>query len=232
MEDPGPDTPTELTEAQALVAEELEGMARAVARMEWNRRRFLDLDELTAVALAALVAQCRKWSWERAETFQSAAISRVRGAVLDHLRAQDLASRGSREVATRISRLPGSERMTTEQIARALEVSVDTVERAVRATERSLVPLSPVHQTVVAPNGDAEETALSLQIARGTSDLISTMDETSQAVLVCVYVNGMQIKETAQALGLTVPRTTKVHVAAVRRVLDHTRRIHEAVRNS
>ncbi|MDM7856081.1 RNA polymerase sigma factor WhiG [Cellulomonas alba] len=195
--------------------------------------------DLVSYGMFGLIDAIEKYQTDRSVKFESYASSRIRGAIIDELRAMDWVPRSVRTKARSVDRayaeLEGRlHRAPTEgELAAHLGVSVDDL-RAVysqlstvniaaldellggaddRATGVSLVDtLGDERSQDPAGSMEAAETKFLLSRA------IEQLSERERIVVVLYYYEGMTLAEIGRVLGVTESRISQMHTAAMVRL--------------
>lgn len=196
----------------------------------------VERDEVQSWGIDGLLDAIRKFDASRGTSFTGYARIRIRGAILDQLRALDWASRTARQKANRIGRRVrelehqlGRE-ASHEEIAAALGVSLAEYHSLQSELgELSLISLEDVscgrngerlsyEEFIPAPLADP----LALLLQREARDEIArAMDELpgkERLVLPLYYSSGLTMKEVGQQLGITESRVSQLHSKALLRL--------------
>jgi RNA polymerase sigma factor for flagellar operon FliA len=158
--------------------------------------------------------------------FETYAIPRIRGAILDGLRALDWVPRSvrsrSRSVQDAIAALEHQlgRTPTDEEISAELKISVEELEKWLSdIAAGSVGPLDHVAMDNTAAEADAQ-----IQPGRAMEEgelraamraEISKLPEREQAILILYYEDGLTLSEIGEALGVTESRISQIHTKAV-----------------
>lgn len=144
---PDTDSPTSTTPADVatLVEEHLELVDHVVFQVAVRLPNHVDRSELARAGALGLVEAARRYDPSRGVPFGSFATRRIRGAIIDAVRASDWAPRSVRELARRLDRV--EQRLagqlgrvpTSDETAEALHVSRDELDQLRDHVFRSLV---------------------------------------------------------------------------------------------
>lgn len=224
--------------------------AESVARRTLNQRdyeRFLPLVRRVAMRFARkvpshiTVADLVGYGWvglmeayQRSapgmnhDEFDAYALYRIRGAMLDHLRSLDPASRDvratSRKVAAAIRTLtqdlgrPPDE----EEIARAVEMTVEQYRSALsRIDQAGMARLEMLDFDSTEPRSSDEpvDDEVARKEMRGAvTDAIGSLPERLQQVLALYYQEDCTLREIGAVLGVSESRVSQLHTEAVHRL--------------
>jgi len=195
--------------------------------------------DLVSYGMFGLIDAIEKYETDRAVKFETYAGSRIRGAIIDELRAIDWIPRSVRTKARAVDRayaeLEGELRRSPSEaeVAARLEMGVGEL-RAVftqlstvnvaalddligfgaeRGDSLSLIDtLEDPGATDPAGNVEAQETKRLLARA------IERLGEREKLVLVLYYYEGMTLAEIGRVLGVTESRISQMHTAAMQRL--------------
>jgi RNA polymerase sigma factor for flagellar operon FliA len=195
--------------------------------------------DLVSYGMFGLIDAIEKYEPDRAIKFETYASSRIRGAIIDELRAIDWIPRSVRTKARAVDRayadLEGELRRTPSEseIAGRLEVGVGELRTvfaqlsnvnvaaldellgagAERTDKVSLLDTLEDHRTPD-PAGSFEAQETKFLLARA----IEQLGEREKIVLVLYYYEGMTLAEIGRVLGVTESRISQMHTAAMHRL--------------
>ncbi|WP_437586854.1 sigma-70 family RNA polymerase sigma factor [Sorangium sp. So ce1000] len=162
-------------------------------------------DDLLSAGMLGLVDSLRKNGGSDGETFAGYAKLRIRGAIVDELRAQDWLSRRAREAVE-------------AEAAAASKVGGATV-------FVSLSEVTPAEESVHMSGEDDPIEALSAQATRrALSFAIAQLPERERRVIGMYYFEGAKLKDIGAELGIGEPRVSQLHTRALgmlRGMLSH-----------
>jgi RNA polymerase sigma factor FliA len=199
----------------------------------------VEQSDLVSYGMFGLIDAIEKYETDRAVKFETYASSRVRGAIIDELRAIDWIPRSVRTKARAVDRafaeLEGElHRAPSEaEVAARLEISVSDLrgvfsqlatvnvaaldEMVGAGTERgdALTLLDTLEDTGAEdPQGNVEAQETKALLARA----IERLGEREKIVLVLYYYENMTLAEIGRVLGVTESRISQMHTAAMLRV--------------
>lgn len=160
-------------------------------------------DDLLSAGMLGLVDSLRKNGGSDGETFAGYAKLRIRGAIVDELRAQDWLSRRAREAveAGAVGKVGGS------------TVFV------------SLSEVTPTEESAHMSGGDDPIEAIAAQATRrALSFAIAQLPERERRVIGMYYFEGAKLKDIGAELGVGEPRVSQLHTRALgmlRGMLSH-----------
>jgi RNA polymerase sigma factor for flagellar operon FliA len=186
----------------------------------------VDTGDLVSAGVFGLMNAIDKFDPANGAKFETYAIPRIRGAILDGLRALDWVPRSvrsrSRSVQDAIAQLEHQLGRTPndEEIATELKITVEELEKWLSdIAAGSVGPLDHV-----AMDNTAAEANAQIQPGRAMEEgelrdamraEISKLPEREQAILILYYEDGLTLSEIGDALGVTESRISQIHTKAV-----------------
>jgi RNA polymerase sigma factor for flagellar operon FliA len=186
----------------------------------------VDTGDLVSAGVFGLMNAIDKFDPTNGAKFETYAIPRIRGAILDGLRALDWVPRSvrsrSRSVQDAIALLEHQlgRTPTDEEISAELKITVEELEKWLSdIAAGSVGPLDHVAMDNTAAEADAQ-----IQPGRAMEEgelraamraEISRLPEREQAILILYYEDGLTLSEIGEALGVTESRISQIHTKAV-----------------
>jgi RNA polymerase sigma factor FliA len=190
--------------------------------------------DLVSYGIFGLMDAIEKFDLSKGYKFETYAITRIKGAIIDELRSVDWVPRSVRAKARRIeaavARLEAQllRAPTDEELATELEMSIDELEEAL--TKMSLTSVAALDEVLDVGEGDRISLVDTLQDLntvmpeqsvdeQATRDLlrqaIGRLTEREQTVLGLYYFEGMTLAQVGDVLGVTESRICQIHTKAV-----------------
>ena len=195
--------------------------------------------ELISYGLLGLIAAIERFDPSREIKFETFAITRIKGSIIDELRSMDWVPRSVRTKARQIERANAKlehelhRAPTDQEMADALHVSVeDFQESLVRISNSSVVALDELW-TVSDASGDQVSLLDTLQDREAadpareldTSEMkdrlagaIAKLPEREKLVVALYYYENLTLREIGEVLGVTESRVSQLHTKAVLRL--------------
>ena len=217
--------------ARAQLVEQHLGLVRYVARAIARRIVQVETTDLESAGTLGLLRALDRFDPSRGIAFSTYAVQRIRGAILDDLRASDPAPRsvrrGARQLAAATSRLEQrlGRRPAPIQVAEALGIDLPTLWRwqAAPAPARTLSLDDPTcsARLEAAVGGPAlQETLLETEQTACLEAAIARLPERERAVVVLSFDEGLTLREIGRRLEVTESRVSQIRSQAVRRLRD------------
>ena len=219
-----PDASTEAATRDALITDHVSMALKMARRMSRRLPSSVSREDIESAALLGLTEAACRYDDSRNEPFMAFATKRVRGAILDHLRRNDLLTRRGRQEARRIAntaRMLEAEygrAVSDSEIAERMGISDDefcTVYAGLRDAsvihleELSMLPLS-------ATSGTPAECVERQQIRAALVRALERLEERELLVLACYYQEGLTLREIGEILGVTESRVCQIHTQTLR----------------
>lgn len=184
--------------------------------------------DLVSSGVFGLIEAWERFDPERGVPFESYAIPRVKGAIVDAIRGGDWVPRKVRDRArnhnetvatltTKLGRAPTAPEVqatTGDPQCRKSTHKVPVTLLALEATvaDGSLTVADSVVDDAAEQPGFAIEDA---ELRRGLLDALHTLPERDRLILTLYYFQGMQLAGIAKTLGITESRVSQIHMRAL-----------------
>ncbi len=224
---------THLDERNEMVMQELPQVHYIASRILERLPQQVELNDLVSAGVVGLIEAYESFDSTKNTQFKTFAKFRIRGAILDSLRALDWGSRGlrrkAREIAETTNRLESTlgRKPTREEIAKGMKLSLQQLEDALT----QLDGLQVVGQQAASPEG-GDATYDLIESACSTWDnpfemyckteqkaklmkAIEELSEREQLILSLYYHEELTMKEVAQVVGIAISRVSQIHFAAL-----------------
>ncbi len=221
----------------AIITDYAPLVTHVASRMIGRLPESVELGDLVSYGMFGLIDAVEKFEPERGFKFETYASQRVRGAIIDELRAADWVPRSVRakaravETATRQLEQKLQGPVTDELIAEQLEWQTAEVR-----TVRAQVALSHVAalDTLggVGDDTNALDTVAALAVPGASrnvehhetrsllADAVQQVREREQEVLRLYYYENLTLAQIGKILGVTESRVSQIHSAAVKKLRE------------
>lgn len=216
-------TPVELSTLATRFLPRIHKIARGICR---QLPPHVDAEDLAQAGIVGMMSALRAFDTARGDSVEVYVTRRIRGAILDELRALDPLSRdqrkdarliqhAQRELETEIGRSPAE-----DEVAARAGLSIDRV-REVR--ERSNAATTLPLEGAVLDREESNSIDPLERLARNNqktalSMAIAALGSREQTVLALYYVEELSLKEIGGLLGVTESRVCQIHGVAVKRL--------------
>ena len=198
--------------------------------------------DLISYGLVGLIGAIERFEPERGIKFETFAMTRIRGAIIDELRSLDWVPRSVRSRAREIEQVQAKlehelQRAPTEaELAAKLNMTEEELQGALLEIANSSVYALDELWTVSDSSGDqvslldtiADEGAADPQEALATTEVkdrlteaIGGLPEREQLVVALYYYENLTLREIGEVLGVTESRVSQLHTKAVMRLKSH-----------
>jgi RNA polymerase sigma factor for flagellar operon FliA len=216
----------------------IEKVARRLAR---RLPAHVEMDDLISAGVIGLMEAAERFDPKRVDRFEAFAEFRIRGAMLDDLRARDTLSRDMRRLSNELRE--ATRKLESElgrspdqaELAETLGLKVDELyTRQQKLSGSSVVGIDDAGPDFLERTSDSsspdpfELTSHRESLARLVSG-IDDLPEKMQQVLSLYYCENMNLKEIGQILGVTESRVCQIHGEATRRLRETLSDIEDAV---
>ncbi len=197
-------------------------MARGICRQLPSH---VDAEDLAQAGMIGMLSALKSFDPARGDCAEVYVIRRIRGAILDELRALDPLSRDqrrdTRSVQGAARALEGElgRPATEEELASRACLDVPRI-RALRelAHASSPVPLEHVTSEPESEDVDVIERLAREKLLGRLAAAIATLGAREQTVVSLYYVEELSLKEIGQLLGVTESRVCQIHGAVVKKL--------------
>lgn len=190
--------------------------------------------DLVSYGMFGLIDAIERFDLAKGVKFETYAITRIKGAMIDELRAVDWIPRSvrskARDVERALTHLEARLRRTPTEGELAGELGVGVRELRAMLTQVSLVSLVALDESLGGEGGDRQALVDTLQDPRAPdpqatvdeqelrtllAEALNRMSEREKTVLVLYYFEGMTLAQIGRVLGVTESRVCQVHTKAV-----------------
>ena len=194
--------------------------------------------DLVSYGLLGLIGAIERFDLEREIKFETFAVARIKGAIIDELRSLDWVPRSVRSRARDVERAHAAleaslgRAPTDEEMAVKLEMTVDEFRDALlEIANSSVLALDDlwtfadpeggggqisVLDTIQDPNAlDPEREANTAELKDRLADAIESLPERERLVIALYYYESLTLREIGEVLGVTESRVSQLHTKAV-----------------
>ena len=198
--------------------------------------------DLISYGLIGLIGSIERYDLDREIKFETYAVARIRGAIIDELRSLDWVPRSVRakardvekahsQLENKLGRAPNEEEMADK-----LGVSVDDFRTTLLEIANSSVLALDDLWTVSDPDGgqvslldtirdpnaiDPEEAIDTVELKDRLADAIESLPDRERLVIALYYYEALTLREIGEVLGVTESRVSQLHTKAVLGMRSH-----------
>jgi RNA polymerase sigma factor FliA len=207
-------------------------------RMASGLPSHVDEADLVSYGLLGLIGAIERFEPEREIKFETFAVARIKGAIIDELRSLDWVPRSVRARARDVERAHAAleaeygRAPTEEEMSEKLELSVDEFRGALlQIANSSVLALDDlwtfadpdgsgghisVLDTIQDPNAlDPEAEAHTAELKDRLADAIESLPERERLVIALYYYENLTLREIGEVLGVTESRVSQLHTKSV-----------------
>ena len=233
----------------ALIENYLYLVKYVAGKMSMSVPPSVEVDDLVSAGVVGLMDAIEKYDPSRDTKFETYAVSRIRGAIVDDLRSLDWVPRSVRrkarlleeaysylegelhrpatdeEVSNRLNVPVGELRTITEEVASAGLLSLDDF-----VGNQDGEKTTRVIDLVCSKNGDSPTASIEMdEMKEVLAKSILNLPEKERTVLALYYYEDMTLKEIGRTLGVSESRISQIHTKAMLRLKGRLRSVRETL---
>ncbi|MGI6251824.1 MAG: sigma-70 family RNA polymerase sigma factor [Aminivibrio sp.] len=201
------------------------------ARMAVSPPSGLDYEDLLSFGAFGLLDAIERFDLSKGFSFQTFAVPRIRGAILDELRKFDWISRTGREKLQRLGRamdkvLQETSIITDDVLMEIMGMDEKEYRETLELSSRSYIV--SLDEVLILEDGDVSREAIIPDEGASAIDLLEDEDETLRVaealkklseremqVISLYYYEGLTLREIGKILGVTESRVSQIHGKAL-----------------
>jgi RNA polymerase sigma factor for flagellar operon FliA len=196
-----------------------------VRRMMPKYNNYNDYDDLVSCGMLGLIDAVEKFELKHEVKFETYAVTRIRGEILDYMRSQDWAPPSLRKKITAISsayeafELENPGKPADHAVAKSLNMPVEQVHKIL--TQTHMFNLINFEDALTSGNHESEirnrdektpeEDLIDKEKKQILVETIDTLPDKERMVIALYYYEGLLLKEIAEILNVTESRVSQIH---------------------
>tara|TARA_B100001079_G_C16245043_1_gene440738 strand:- start:12 stop:773 length:762 start_codon:yes stop_codon:yes gene_type:complete len=227
------------TENREEVIKRYSPMIKYVAnRIAMRLPPHIEVDDLISVGVLGLMDAISKYDSSRGAKFKTYAEFRVRGAILDELRAMDWVPRSIRQKASKVDKVVQelqvklSRSPEDEEVAKEMGISLDQFHDTLNETKS--IPIFSLEDLGIAKESGEQQSLLDCLAGKADADpqtqirlielkeiiakAIDALPEKERLMVSLYYYEELTMKEIGAVLEITESRVSQIHSKAVYRL--------------
>jgi RNA polymerase sigma factor for flagellar operon FliA len=222
-----PDTTAPVCDGDSLVREYLPLVKKIALRLAAKLPAEIELDDLLQVGLMGLLRARDSYDAAQGASFSTYAGIRIKGAMLDEIRAHDWLPRSVQrqlsQVASAIERVDARLGRPAQDAEIALELNMELPEYQRLAGELACARMTHVEDSIEAGSAEAQSANPSEQFGEIAfrDALVAAVDqlpERERLMMSLYYSDGLNLKEIGAVLGVSESRVSQLHGQALARL--------------
>jgi RNA polymerase sigma factor for flagellar operon FliA len=203
----------------------------------------VDEGDLVSYGLLGLIGAIERYDPARDVKFETYAMARIKGQIIDELRSMDWVPRSVRARARQIERAIGElearlgRAPTDEEISKKLGITEEELEESLGEIARSSIAALDELWTVSGSGGgdqvalidtiedesapDPQGTLSVTEQKEALADAIARLPEREKLVVTLYYYEELTLREIGEVLGVTESRVSQLHTKAILRLKAH-----------
>jgi RNA polymerase sigma factor for flagellar operon FliA len=209
-----------------LAIEYLPAVKSMAFRLKERLPSFIEYADLVSIGTEELVKLARRYDETQNDSFWGYAKKRVYGSMLDYLRSLDVMSRNGRRLVKTIDGIVDNyvakhdEEPSNQYLAKELDMSVDKIREARRASEiYSVLPIND-HIDFEDTNANVLDQIEKDDLLSKVEEILDALPERERLIIQLYYFEELNLKEISAILNITESRISQIHKSVIRRVKE------------
>ncbi len=222
---------TDKISRDALIVQYIYLIRYVVGRVKVTLPATISVEDIAGYGVEGLINAIERYSPQKNTRFETYALIRIRGAILDRIRAQDFLPRSVRQkikilkeaqeyLKQELGRMP-----TTKEIAEHVEMDADKVNQLLSedvtmtsiyekkgSSEDSVEIIDTIQDTTkLNPQENAEEKNVKQELERA----LKRLPERERMIMVLYYQENMTLKEIGETINMSESRVCQLHAQSI-----------------
>lgn len=201
-----------------------------VGRVKVTLPSTISIEDIAGYGVEGLINAIERYSPQKNTRFETYALIRIRGAILDKIRAQDFLPRSVRKkikdikaaqehLKQELGRMP-----TTSEVAKFLDMEPDKISQLLSddstitslydkkgSTDDSVEIIDTIEDSKLNPQEQAEEKNVKHELEKA----LLRLPERERIIMVLYYQENMTLKEIGETIGMSESRVCQLHAQGI-----------------
>lgn len=214
----------------ALIVQYIYLVRYVVGRVKVSLPSVISVEDIAGYGVEGLINAVERFSPQKNTRFETYALIRIRGAILDKIRAQDFLPRSVRKKIKDIKQATETLKQdlgripTTSEIANYLDMDVEKVNQIISedvtvtsiydkrgGSEDSMEIIDTIESDKLNPQERMEEKNVKTDLQKA----LQRLPERERVLMVLYYQENMTMKEIGETLGMSESRVCQLHAQAI-----------------
>lgn len=214
----------------ALIVQYIYLVRYVVGRVKVSLPAVISVEDIAGYGVEGLINAVERFSPQKNTRFETYALIRIRGAILDKIRAQDFLPRSVRKKIKDIKQATETLKQdlgripTTSEIANYLDMDVEKVNQIISedvtvtsiydkrgGSEDSMEIIDTIESGKLNPQERMEEKNVKTDLQKA----LQRLPERERVLMVLYYQENMTMKEIGETLGMSESRVCQLHAQAI-----------------
>lgn len=215
----------------ALIVQYIYLIRYVVGRVRVTLPSTISIEDIAGYGVEGLINAIERYSPQKNTRFETYALIRIRGAILDKIRSQDFLPRSVRQklkvlkeaqenLKQDLGRMPTTQEiaqyvdMDTEKVSQLLaeDVTITSIYDKKGSTEDSVEIIDTIQDThKLNPQENAEEKNVKQELERA----LMRLPERERIIMVLYYQENMTLKEIGETISMSESRVCQLHAQAI-----------------
>lgn len=222
---------TDKASRDALIVQYIYLIRYVVGRVKVTLPTTISVEDIAGYGVEGLINAIERYSPQKNTRFETYALIRIRGAILDRIRAQDFLPRSVRQkikvlkeaqeyLKQQLGRMP-----TTQEVANHVDMDVEKVHQLLSedvtitslyekkgSAEDSVEIIDTIQDTnKLNPQEEAEEKNVKQELERA----LQRLPERERMIMVLYYQENMTLKEIGETISMSESRVCQLHAQGI-----------------
>ncbi len=214
-----------------LIVQHIYLIRYVVARVKVSLPATISLEDIAGYGVEGLINAIERYSPQKNTRFETYALIRIRGAILDKIRSDDFLPRSIRKKIKEIKQAQEALKQelgrmpTTTEVANALgmepekvnkilaeEVTMTSIYDKRGASDESIEIIDTIEDTnQMTPHEQSEDKDVKKQLEQA----LKRLPERERSIMVLYYQENMTLKEIGETMNMSESRVCQLHAAAI-----------------